>query len=72
MNNYNMSNPTIANIKRAIVSAETALLISETAGTSLSKINYVALKTLVNVAKAKLLANIIVDHYDKDNKNDNV
>ena len=68
MNQYNMTNTTISNIKRAIASAETALYISEVTGTTLSKINYVALKTLVNVARAKLIA----EFTPKENKNDKV
>ena len=64
----NIATPTLSNIKRAIASAETALFISEATGTTLSKINYVALKTLVNVARAKLIEGFITE----DSKNDEV
>lgn len=68
MNNYNMSNPTIGNIKRAIASAETSIFIAEATRTPLAKINYVALKTLVNVARAKFREGFI----SEDSKNDKV
>lgn len=69
MNDYNITNTTIGNIKRAIASAETSLFIAESTNTPLAKINNVALKTLVKVARARLLAKAIADSRSEDNTN---